>query len=338
MDTAIQVENLGKIYRDGKVEVVAVDSVDLSVRRGEVIGIMSPSGSSKTTLLSMVGCIIKPTSGKIRVDGEEATNMTERITEEKAVSSPPKIIARGVVVSEANADVSSEVLGLIQEILVDEDEHVTKGQTLVILDDQEIKAQLKEAKALMKKAKAEYEKAIVDHDRYERLYRSGAVPLAVFEEFKKRLKLSESELLRAKARLARLKTILQDHRLRTPINGTAIAIYHKAGEVVTPGSPVITVTNMDVLKVKAELDETDVGKVHVGQRVEVKTDAYPDRIYSGMVEKTSMDVKRKRIRSFDPMAWMYINTQEIIIKLDSHEGLLMGMTVDVIFLSEEGMK
>jgi len=77
MDIAIEVEDLRKVYREGKIQVVAVDKVDLSVKRGEVIGIMGPSGSGKTTLLCMMGCILKPTRGRIKIHGEEVTNMNE---------------------------------------------------------------------------------------------------------------------------------------------------------------------------------------------------------------------------------------------------------------------
>lgn len=78
MDIAIQVENLRKVYREGRVEVVAVDAVDFSIRRGEVVGIMGPSGSGKTTLLCMMGCILHPTKGSIKIHGEEVTNLSEK--------------------------------------------------------------------------------------------------------------------------------------------------------------------------------------------------------------------------------------------------------------------
>jgi putative ABC transport system ATP-binding protein len=78
MELAIQAENLRKVYKENAVEVVAVDSVNLSVQHGEVVGIMGPSGSGKTTLLSMIGCILRPTEGNIKIHGEEVTNLGER--------------------------------------------------------------------------------------------------------------------------------------------------------------------------------------------------------------------------------------------------------------------
>lgn len=77
MQTAIQAEGLSKVYKDGRVEVVAVDSVVLSIHQGEVVGIMGPSGSGKTTLLSMIGCILRPTKGTIKIHGKDVTNLSE---------------------------------------------------------------------------------------------------------------------------------------------------------------------------------------------------------------------------------------------------------------------
>lgn len=77
METAIEVENLRKVYKEGRVEVVAVDSISLSIYKREVVGILGPSGSGKTTLLSMMGCILRPTGGNIRIHGEDVSNLSE---------------------------------------------------------------------------------------------------------------------------------------------------------------------------------------------------------------------------------------------------------------------
>ena len=61
----LEARNVSKIYGAGETRVVAVDSVSLTLNRGEVLLIMGPSGSGKTTLLSMMGCILRPTAGEI---------------------------------------------------------------------------------------------------------------------------------------------------------------------------------------------------------------------------------------------------------------------------------
>ncbi len=66
----MEVENLRKVYREGRVEVVAVDSVSLSLRAREMVAVLGPSGSGKTTLLSMMGFLLVPTAGTICLLGQ----------------------------------------------------------------------------------------------------------------------------------------------------------------------------------------------------------------------------------------------------------------------------
>ena len=67
-DIVIETRGLTKIYGEG-VEIRALDSVDLAVRRGELIAIVGPSGSGKSTLLNMIGALDRPTSGEVIVNG-----------------------------------------------------------------------------------------------------------------------------------------------------------------------------------------------------------------------------------------------------------------------------
>ena len=75
--TALSAQQLDKTYGEGATEVHAVRGVNLEVGAGEVILIMGPSGSGKTTLLSMLGAMLRPTSGQIVVDGNDITKITE---------------------------------------------------------------------------------------------------------------------------------------------------------------------------------------------------------------------------------------------------------------------
>ncbi|MBI3166023.1 MAG: ABC transporter ATP-binding protein [Chloroflexi bacterium] len=73
----IHVEELTKVYQMGENEVRALDGVDFTIEKGEMVAIMGPSGSGKSTLMAIVGCLDAPTSGRYTIDDVAVENMDE---------------------------------------------------------------------------------------------------------------------------------------------------------------------------------------------------------------------------------------------------------------------
>lgn len=67
----LELKGVRKIYQQGKIEVLALRGIDLTVEKGEFTTIFGPSGSGKTTLLNMIGCLDKPTDGTIVFDDKK---------------------------------------------------------------------------------------------------------------------------------------------------------------------------------------------------------------------------------------------------------------------------
>ncbi len=78
METAISVSEVTKTYESGAAAVQALDRVNFEAQIGEVVFLMGPSGSGKTTLLSIMGCILRPTSGRVKIHGREIDSFSER--------------------------------------------------------------------------------------------------------------------------------------------------------------------------------------------------------------------------------------------------------------------
>jgi putative ABC transport system ATP-binding protein len=77
-EVILKTENLSKTYTMGKRNIQALSELNLQVNKGEFVAIMGPSGSGKTTLLNVLGCLDKPTKGKLMLDGLDVARLPER--------------------------------------------------------------------------------------------------------------------------------------------------------------------------------------------------------------------------------------------------------------------
>jgi putative ABC transport system ATP-binding protein len=77
-EVVLETEKLDKFYKLGGREVRALSDINLQVKRGEFVSIMGPSGSGKTTLLNMLGCLDRPSHGKVILDGLDVTRLPEK--------------------------------------------------------------------------------------------------------------------------------------------------------------------------------------------------------------------------------------------------------------------
>jgi putative ABC transport system ATP-binding protein len=74
----LRTEELGRVFKMGGRKIRALSEVNLQIKKGEFVSIMGPSGSGKTTLLNMLGCLDKPTKGKVVLDGKDVTKVSEK--------------------------------------------------------------------------------------------------------------------------------------------------------------------------------------------------------------------------------------------------------------------
>ena len=77
MDKIVELKNVSKVYKIGDNEFKALDNIDLSLNKGEMIVVLGPSGAGKSTLLNLIGGMDTPTSGNVIIDGENISSYNE---------------------------------------------------------------------------------------------------------------------------------------------------------------------------------------------------------------------------------------------------------------------
>jgi RND family efflux transporter MFP subunit len=222
---------------------------------------------------------------------------------------PPKsalvvrgIAAEGRVVTYPGSEVTvaAELRGRLVAVPVDEGQAVRKGDLLAAIDADEIRASLDEARARVEEAEAEVRLAEVTLARRRDLVAQRIVAAHDLDQATRDLEIAGARRATAAAQVARLEAQLRKARILAPISGTVTARAVDPGETVDPGDTVVTVADLDRLRVDAEADEADAGALAVGAPVEITADGYPGRSWRGRVEEVADTMTLRKLRPQDP--------------------------------------
>ena len=187
------------------------------------------------------------------------------------------VSATGTISPVNMVDVSSKISGLIEEMKVQENDQVTVGQVLVVLDDTHLQALVAQAQAKLSNAGGIYE-------RTQRLANMGAVATQALDT-------SLSDYNVAQAAYDDAVSQLEETVIRAPINGQVIGKPTPAGQSVSSNasSPMVllTVADMSKMQIQTQVDESDIGQIKVGQKVTFTVDAYPGKTFGGVVSNVS---------------------------------------------------
>jgi RND family efflux transporter MFP subunit len=221
--------------------------------------------------------------------GETATTpgtvqtMQARIVESQQQQLPVSLQSTGTVHSQETAAVSAQVMGRIQAVLVHEGDNVRAGQTLVVLDDGALRSQVEQAQAGVKAAQnaqaaAQTNAALAAStlERYKQLESQKSVSPQEMDEVSRRAEAAASgvEALRAQTEAARAqengaRTMLGYSHLVAPFAGVVTARMADPGTMAAPGVPLLQVDKAAALQLQATVDESAIGAIHKGMKVQV---------------------------------------------------------------------
>lgn len=187
------------------------------------------------------------------------------------------VSATGSLSAVNNVDISSKITGRIVEVLVTENQHVNAGDILVKLDDTALKATMNQMKAKLDYAAANYL-------RYDDLLKRGAVSQADYDNM-------YSEYLVAKSNYEKAASDVQDTIITTPIDGYIIGDPTPVGQTISSGisepQVIMSVATLDDMQIETLVDESDIGMIKLGQKVNFTVDAFPNEIFTGKVRLVS---------------------------------------------------
>ncbi len=215
----------------------------------------------------------------------------------------PSILASGFLAHQEEVLLSSEVIGKVTALFIEEGDVVTQGQLVLQVDDKNFIASREQTEASVRintidierqevrienlrrqfaRTSSLHERKMVGDDEYESV--KNQLDLAEID-----LKSSSERLAQAKAQLDQVNDQLSKTKIVSPINGVVTSLDIKVGETAIasatniPGSSLMTIANPASIYTEVLVDEADIANVEIGQRVEIVAIAYPDQPMIGEV-------------------------------------------------------
>jgi len=300
---------------------------------------------TRTILIVAAGTLLLTVIVVANVMRASGGRVAVQVADVKRAPIASTVRAPGRVQPETMVKMSANVPGEVVRIAVKEGDRVRKGQFLLELDDTQYRAQVRAAKAALESARSNLrlaEAAFAQSDaslkRKESLFGQNLVSPEELETARTlrnsdraRVDGSTEEVQRAEASLQSDEDNLRKTRYSSPIDGTVTQLNIEQGEIAVvgtmnnPGTVILTVANMNGMKVESDVDETDVTSVRLGQTASVKVDAYPDTAFTGAVVEIANSPKIE-----DQGTQEQQTNFEVDVRIDAPPATLRpGMTADV---------
>lgn len=276
--------------------------------------------------------VIAAVAGWLLFGGPDVWSSAEAAAAQSApaMEPTPAIRAEGRVSTYPGDQVhlGTELGGTITRLHVREGETVKKGDILVEFDDTTLRAALGEAKAGVHAHNARAGFHVKETQRLKTLSDSGAVPPRELDRAKSERNATFAETAVALSTVKRIEADLAKTVLRAPIDGTIIACSVEQGETLPPMAQLLTIANLDRLRIVAEVDEFDAARVELGSEATITAEGL-DTSWDAKVEEVPGALVPKGLKPRDPAR--PVDTRVLLVKLGLLQPtpLKLGQRVEV---------
>ena len=278
----------------------------------------------KTNLI-LISLVIITSCGRPEAEAPAVYYKKQEVTAETLEVS---IEASGIIEAISSIEIKSKASGEVLFLGAEVGDSVEKGSIIGQIDQRTPTNILNQSKSDLEAAKVRLENAKSQYERGTELHANGSISDKAFEDIQENFAQAKSTLVRTEVSYENAKIALDDTIVRSPISGTIISRPVEVGQVISSptsavggGTLLMTMADLSKVRVRALVDEIDVGKVSIGQTVSIKVAAYRDKEFFGTVSKV------------EPLAKIEQNvtTFPVLIDIDNKENLLLlGMNTDVV--------
>ncbi|MDE2233929.1 MAG: efflux RND transporter periplasmic adaptor subunit [Gammaproteobacteria bacterium] len=220
----------------------------------------------------------------------------------------------GTVISLKRAEISSRLTGYVRRVDVQAGDTVRAGQHLLSIDSSDVTGTLQQAQAGVNQAQAVYDEANINFQRYQTLFPQGAVSRMQLDEAQRQYATSKAQLHAAQAALRMATAAIGYADVTAPFAGVVVEKLVDAGDLATPGKPLLVVEDEHTLEVQCYVPDDIYARLHAGQQIPFTASG---EAYMGSLKSA--------VSAADPQT----HTHLIRLGIVSGSGLTSGMYVRV---------
>ena len=241
------------------------------------------------------------------------------------------LTATGYTYARARAAVGAKIIGRVVELPVDEGDTIAAGDIIAVLDSEDLQASVRLAEASLNEARARLADAEREFARQADLVEDRLTSQALYDAALTQREVALAQVGTAEARLNSAQATLDYTVVRAPIDGVVIERNIEMGEMVAPGGftsqqstgSIVRIADPASLEVEADINESYIARLQLGQRASIRVDAVPGFEYSG------------RLRQIVPTADRQRAVVQVKVSIDNIDARLVpDMSCTVTFLEE----
>ena len=241
------------------------------------------------------------------------------------------LTATGYTYARARAAVGAKIIGRVVELPVDEGDSIAAGDIIAVLDSEDLKASVRLAEASLNEARALLADAEREFARQANLVEEQLTSQARYDAAITRREVAIAQVDTAEARLNAAQAQLDYTVVRSPIDGVVIERNIEIGEMVAPGGftsqrstgSIVRIADPASLEVEADINESYIARLQLGQRASIRVDAVPEFGYSGSLRQIVPTADRQRA------------VVQVKVSIDNRDGRLVpDMSCTVTFLED----
>jgi HlyD family secretion protein len=237
---------------------------------------------------------------------------------------------QGVVTGEVDAtevDVGVKIAGRLSAVNVHEGDIVKKGQILGNLESRELEAKLQAVQAAQQEAKEQFDLADKSFNRVKNLYHTGVVPKQQFDETKYKYEAAKQKIEATAGQVNEVKAYYDEMLLKAPIDGEVVQVVSHAGEIVSPGYPVVTILDLSDQWVTFNAREDRLKDIRKGKDIMVTFPALGNKTYTLTVNYISALGTFAKWKATNEQGSFDLKTFEVRARgSERNEALRPGMT------------